>query len=68
MRCRALIRRAVQTGPFSGSPRTAIYATNGRAVATELVGDGGDRQRGVQQAENRAALVEIELLISHIYT
>ena len=34
---------------------------DGGAVPTEPLGDGGDRQLGVHQVEDLAALVEIEL-------
>ena len=41
----------------------ADFAMDGGAVSAEMSGDGGDRHLGVQQAEDRAAFVEIELLI-----
>ena len=48
----------------------ADFAMDGGAVPAELSGDGSDRHLGVQQAENRAPLVEIELVVGqgHIAT
>ena len=41
----------------------ADFAMDGGAVPAELAGDGSDRHLGVQQAEDRAPLVEIELVV-----
>ena len=49
--------------PLLAEVVAADFAMDGGAVPAELLGDGGDRHLGVQQAEDRAALVEIELPI-----
>jgi len=49
--------------PLLAEVVAADFAMDGGAVPAELSGDGSDRHLGVQQAENRAPLVEIELVV-----
>ena len=41
----------------------ADLAPDGRAVSAELMGDDGDRRLRAEQAEDRAALGEVELAV-----